>query len=185
MKTKLSNIAKVHSGIYAKPELEGNVYYVQARHFDHQHQFNKNVKPDLKADGKIERHFLQPGDVLVAAKGNDHFAVEYKGIIKPAVASSMFIVIKPKSNSVLPSFITWFINQKKTQNVLADVSKGTALPSITNSDLGNIEIPVPTIEKQKLILQIYDLYLKENEILNQIHSLREQQIVQKIINALK
>lgn len=185
MKYKLSDIAIIQSGIYAKPELEGEVYYVQARHFDRQHQFNTAVKPDLKADGKIERHFLQPGDLLVAAKGYDHFAVEYKGIIKPAVASSMFIVVKLQDKKVLPAFLTWHINNLQTQKLLSDAAKGTALPSITNSDLGDLEIPIPSIEKQKLILQIHDLHVQENKLKEQINSLREKQIQQQIINAIK
>lgn len=184
MKIKLSDIATVQSGIYAKPELAGEVYYVQARHFDHHHQFNTFVKPDLKADSKIEKHFLQAGDLLVAAKGSDHFAVEYKGIIKPAVASSMFMVVKLQDSKILPAFLTWFINNRQTQRLLSDSAQGTALPAITNSDLGNLEIPLPTIEKQKLILQIHELHLQENRLREQINELRGKQIHQQVMNSL-
>ena len=185
MKVRLSDIAKIQSGIYAKPELAGEVYYVQARHFDRHHQFNTSVKPDLKADGKIDKHFLQAGDLLVAAKGSDHFAVEYKGIIKPAVASSMFMVVKIQDKRILPTFLAWFINHPQTQNLLTGSAKGTSLPSITNTDLGSLEIPVPSIEKQKLILQIHELHLRENRLKEQINGLREKQIQQQIISAIK
>ena len=185
MKNRLSEIAKIQSGIYAKPELSGEVYYIQARHFNRAHQFNTTVRPDLKLENKIEKHFLKPGDLLVAAKGNDHFAVEYKGIIKPAVASSMFMVVKIQDKGLLPGFLAWFINHHQTQNLLSGSAKGTALPSITNNDLGNLEIPIPSLEKQKLILQIHELHLQENRLKEQINSLRERQIQQEIINALK
>ncbi len=185
MKHKLSDIATIQSGVYAKPELEGEVYYLQARHFDRQRQFNPTVKPDLKGDRKIEKHFLHPGDLLVAAKGYDHFAVEYKGIIKPAVASSMFIVVKLQDKKVLPAFLAWHINNLHTQKLLSDAARGTALPSITNSALGNLKIPIPSIEKQKLILQIHELHVQENKLKEHINSLREKQIQQQIINAIK
>lgn len=185
MEAELKHIANIQSGIYAKPELDGEVYYIQARHFNRVHQFNTAVKPDLRADAKIEKHFLQMGDILVAAKGYDHFAVEYEGIIKPAVASSMFIVIRLQEKNILPAFLSWFINLHQTQKILLDSAKGTSLPSITISALADLEIPIPTIEKQNLILQIHELYQKEIILNEKLFSLHEKQIQQQILNAIK
>ena len=105
-------------------------------------------------------------------------------IIKPAVASSMFIVVKLQDKKVLPAFLCWHINNKQTQKLLSDAAKGTALPSLSNSELGDLEIPIPSIEKQKLILLIDELYKQENKIKEQINLLREKQIQQQIINSL-
>ncbi len=186
MKALLKNIAAVQTGVYAKPIIKGEVFYIQARHFDHNHQFNLNTTPDLGIDNKITKHFLQTGDVLIASKGNDHFAVLYKGIIKPAVASSMFIVIRlHKKNNLLPEFLVWFINQKQIQTLLHGSAKGTSIPSISISTLADLEIPIPSIEKQKSILKIYDLWQEEIKLKTKIESLKEKQIQNHLINALK
>jgi restriction endonuclease S subunit len=180
----LSQLATIQSGIYAKPEPGGEVYYIQARHFNHKHQFNNHVIPDLKADGKINKHFLRPGNLLVAAKGKEHYAVEYDGTIKPAVASSIFIVIRLKQSEVVPSFLAWYINLASTQKFLSDSAKGTSLPVINKGDLEKLEIPVPSIEKQQLILKINDLHQQEISLKEKIDSLKNKLIQHEIINAL-
>lgn len=177
MITTLSNIATIHSGIYTQPKLNGEVYYIQARHFDNDLRFNFNTSPELELDKKTEKHLLRPGDVLVAAKGIDAFAVEYKGIVKPAVASSIFLIIRLMDKEVvLPGYLSWYINQPKTKLYLQTSSKGTSLQSITKADLEKIEIPIPPVKTQELILQIHGLSLKDKELKNKIQILKEQLI---------
>jgi restriction endonuclease S subunit len=180
----LSQLATIQSGIYAKPELQGDVYYIQARHLDDKHQFNDHVTPDLKADGKISKHFLRPGNLLVAAKGKEHYAVEYTGTIKPAVASSIFIVIRVKQKEIVPSFLVWYLNLPSTQKFLSDSAKGTSLPVINKGDLEKLEIPVPSVEKQQLILKIHDLHQQEISLKDKIDSLKNKLMQHEIINAL-
>ena len=181
----ITDIAQIQTGIYEKPKLMGEVFYVQARHFDSNRNFIDTVKPDLPNEAKLQKHFLQIGDVLVAAKGYDHFAVDYKGKIKPAVASSMFIILRLFDTSkILPEFLAWFINQANTQNILGESSKGTALPSITKSDIGNLKITIPTIKKQKAILAIQALLKKEDAIRMKIKNLRALQIQHLILKEI-
>lgn len=184
MKTRLQDIATVHSGIYAKPDYQGEVYYVQARHFDSDLEFNTQVKPDLKLEGKITKHLLQKGDVLLAAKGNDNFAVQYKGIIKPAVASSMFIVIRIKDSNVLPEYLTWYLNLQATQNFLQSTSRGSALPSLTQSLVEQIEIIIPPIQKQKAIVEFQTLRKRERSLYKQLDELKEQEIQTLLLTSL-
>ena len=185
MKKQVKNVVKIKTGVYKKPGLLGEVYYVQARHFDENREFITSVKPDLPYDEKLSKHFLQPGDVLIASKGYDHFAVAYKGIIKPAVASSMFIVLRINNKLILPEFLTWYLNHPTTQNILSGNSKGTALPSITKSDVGNLEISIPSIQKQNAILNLNELLQKEKNLRKQIENLRESEIQQQLLNVLK
>ena len=164
----ITDIAQIQTGIYEKPKLMGEVFYVQARHFDSNRNFIDTVKPDLPNEAKLQKHFLQIGDVLVAAKGYDHFAVDYKGKIKPAVASSMFIILRLFDTSkILPEFLAWFINQANTQ-----------------SDIGNLKITIPTIKKQKAILAIQALLKKEDAIRMKIKNLRALQIQHLILNEI-
>lgn len=186
MKTLLSNIASVHSGIYAKPDFEGEVYYVQAKHFNSEKEFDTSVKPDLQLEGKIKTHLLQTGDILLAAKGNKNFAVLYKGVIKPAVASSMFIIIRIKEqHAVMPEFVTWFLNLKSTQTFLQSCSKGSGIPSITKNVVENLEIVIPPSEKQQAIIKFHSLRKLERSIYKQIDDLKEQEIQHLLLTALK
>lgn len=185
LKTRLLDIATVHSGIYAKPDYQGEVYYVQARHFDSNLEFDTQVKPDLKLEGKIMKHLLQKGDVLLAAKGNDNFAVQYKGIIKPAVASSMFIVIRIKNYGVLPEYLAWFLNLGSTQKHLHTISKGSDLRSLTQSQVEQIEVVIPPLQTQHNIAQFYLLRKRERTLYRKLDELKEQELQSLLITSLK
>ena len=186
MKKSLSTLVNMQTGIYTKPQPDGQVYYIQARHFDENKEFISSVKPDLELASKLEKHYLRLGDVLVAAKGANHFAVAYKGIIKPAVASSMFIVLRIKDvNTLLPEFLTWFINNPTTQAILAGNEKGTSIPAINKGDLESLEISLPSVQKQQSILKIQALRQKEISLQKQKDVLTEQYIHQIILNTLK
>lgn len=186
MKALLKNIADLHSGIYTKPGLTGDVYYIQARHFDRNGEFYKEVKPDLMLEGKIEKHLLKPGDILLAVKGYYNFAVHYKGIIEKAVASSMFIVIRLKEqNNILPEFLKWYLNHPMIQSLLQKQARGSNLPSLTIEAVKNLEIFIPSIQKQKLILKLNALRQKEKELNTKMESLRELLIQHQLIKTIK
>jgi len=185
LKTLLADLAVVNSGVYAKPELNGEVYYIQARDIAENHEFSYSMSPQLIADGKIDKHFLQPGDLLIAAKGKDHSAIEYKGSPSPAVASTIFIVVRIKNKgNVLPPFVQWYINLPRVQMSLAGGAQGSVVPVISKADLESLEIPVVPVEKQTFILKIDELRQREVELTNQIESLRSKQIEQELLNAI-
>jgi len=143
------------------------------------------VKPELPFDEKLEKHILQPGDVLVAAKGYDRFAVTYNDLPQPAVASSMFIVLHITDiDQIVPEYLAWFINHPKTQSILSGSSKGTALPSVTKDDVGKLEILIPPIKKQKSVLKLFELFQKERQLKLQLDTLLSSKVQQQIFNAI-
>ena len=181
----INKIASIQTGVYVKPSADGQLYYIQARHFDNNRRFIQTVKPELPLDEKMEKHILQRGDVLVAAKGYDRFAVAYSGFPRPAVASSMFIVLRiTKMDKLLPEYLAWFINHPKTQSILSGSSKGTSLPSVTKDDVGNLEILVPSVEKQRSVLKVYELFQKERELKIKLDTLSTSKVQQQIFNAI-
>lgn len=185
MKKSISEIASVLSGIYAKPDQHGEVYYLQARHFINNREFDLSVQPDLQAEGKILKHMLQPGDVLLAAKGNDNFAVHYKGI-RPAVASSMFIVIRlHDKKSVKPEYLKWYLNLNKTQSIIKSLARGSAMPSLTKGHVKQLEIEFPTLEKQDIVVKIEGLKNMESSITLQLQKLKAQEIENLLLTAIK
>lgn len=185
LKTTLKEIAQLSSGIYTTPDLEGDVYYVQAKHFNKAGEFDFTIKPDLRHEGKIEKHLLIIGDVLLVAKGSNNFAVQYKGRVK-AVASSTFIIIRLKNQKqILPEFLTWFLNHPQTQMFIKEKSKGSGIPSISISAIEDMIIFVPAIEKQQTILKLDKLRTREKQIHQQLTTLRENFLQQQLLNSIK
>ncbi|MBI1267684.1 MAG: hypothetical protein GC193_09680 [Cryomorphaceae bacterium] len=185
MKTLVKDIAHIQTGIFAKPAGIGELVYLQSRHFDEYGRLISVLHPDLMAEGISEKHLLIDGDVLFAAKGNKNFAVVYDDHNPAAVASTSFFVLRPTGQMVLSKYLSWFLNSPFAQILLKSQAIGTSIPSISKQTLENLEMSVPSIEIQQSILNISELRDKEKRIKLQIEKLRELQLQQQIINALK
>lgn len=187
MKTTLHHITTIQTGLFAKPIAEGEIVYLQAKHFDNNGQLSSILHPDLKHDNLTEKHLLGKGDVLFAAKGTKNFAALYENKKQPAVASTSFFVIRIQGsfrNKILPEFLVWLINHPNTQNFLKAQAIGTSIVSISKTVLEELEISIPNLQTQKAILKITELRNTEIKLKKQIETLREKQIQQQIINAI-
>ncbi|MBM3402994.1 MAG: hypothetical protein FJY21_11955 [Bacteroidetes bacterium] len=185
LKTLIKNITNIQTGLFAKPAGIGELVYLQSKHFDEFGQLHSVLHPDLLAEGISEKHLLKNGDVLFAAKGTKNFAAVFENHNEPSVASTSFFVIRPTDNKVLPQFLAWFLNNHTTQTLLKGQAIGTSIPSISKQVLENLEITVPNIEIQKVILKITELRDKEKSLKQKIEVLREKRIQQQIINLIK
>ena len=184
MKTKIKDITNIQTGLFAKPSDKGDVVYLQSKHFDENGLIRTVLHPDLKADNITSKHMLQTGDVLFAAKGTRNFAAVYETHNKAAVASTSFFVIRIADRTLLPEYLAWFLNHPSIQSLLKSKARGTAIPSIRKSELDELEILLPSVEKQKIIVKLSNLANKEVEIRLQITNLKKQFIEQKILKEL-
>jgi restriction endonuclease S subunit len=185
LKQALKHIAVIQTGLFAKPVAKGEIVYLQSKHFDENGSLRSSLHPDLKADNVTNKHLLNEGDVLFAAKGTKNFAAIFENHNKPAVASTSFFVIRLNSKIILPEFLVWYFNHPTTQKLLKGQAIGTSIVSISKSVLEELELPVPDIETQKIILRIAQLRDEEKKLNHKIESLREKQIQQQIITAIK
>lgn len=185
MKQILKHIAFIQTGFFAKPGVEGDIVYLQAKHFDENGNLRSSLHPDIKADYITEKHLLRTGDILFAAKGTKNFAAVFENHNEPAVASTSFFVIRLTQKNLLPHFLVWYLNHPSTQKLLKGQAIGTSIVSISKAVLEELEIPVADIKTQKAILQIAQLRNEERKLKQQIEILREKQIQQQIINVIK
>jgi restriction endonuclease S subunit len=188
LKVALKHISNIQTGVYAKPTNDGEIVYLQAKHFDENGQLISFLHPDLLAESISDKHLLQQGDVLFAAKGTKNFAAWCESKNLPAVASTSFFVIRLKENTiykVLPEYLAWYINQPVSQKILKGYAMGTSIVSISKAVLEELEISIPDMQSQKAILIISHLRNLEKILKLQIEALREKQIQQQIFNAIK
>lgn len=181
----IKHIATIQTGLFAKPIAKGDVVYLQSKHFDEHGVLHRALHPDLTFDNITEKHLLKPGDVLFAAKGTKNFAAVFENHNPASVASTSFFVLRLTGNLVLPEFLAWFLNNANTQEFLKANARGTGIPSIRKSVLEELEIPVPSIEKQRLVVQVAALALKEATLRTDILNHRKKLSEQQLINAIK
>ena len=117
-----------------------------------------------------------------------NFAAIYEERNGLCVASSIFMVIRINSDfkkKISPEFLAWTINSPSTQLWLKNNAIGSALQSISKVTLLEMEVAVPTIEKQNAILKINSLRKLERSIQKQLSDLKEQYIQQLLLISLK
>ncbi len=185
MKQKVKHIATIQTGLFAKPVSKARALYLQTKYFDENLTVDSFIHPSISMNGVAEKHILKQGDVLFAAKGNRNFAACFDDLEYPSVASTSFFVIRLHDKNVLPEYFEWFLNQPEVMNFLKGKAKGTSIASISKATINDLEISVPSIYKQKLILKIQQMRNREKKLIEKKNMLREKIIQQQIMNAIK
>jgi restriction endonuclease S subunit len=184
LKTGLKNIANIQTGVFAKPVAKGDVAYLQPKYFDELGKLITKLEPDLNSVGISKNHILKQGDVLFAAKGSKNFAAQFDLKDMSAAASTSFFVIRIFEKNILPEYLTWYLNHPTTMKFLKAFARGTSIASISKEVLNDLEIIIPSLEKQHLIFKIDDLRSAERQITMRLLSLKQALNQQQLYNAL-
>ncbi len=80
----------------------------------------------------------------------------------------VFEVIKPQK--LLPKYLLLWLNRAETQRYAGFISFGTTRDIFTFEDMGNISIPIPDINTQQSIVDIFSSYQIRNEINEKLKS---------------
>lgn len=185
MKRKINQIATVQTGVFAKVSLNPNGVYLQQSDFNDEGKLCKLLRASIEVKEANNKHILQAGDLLFACKGSKNQCIEVPAMEYNTVASSSFLVIRiTNKEKVLPAYVAWFLNLPSIQKSLSQQAIGSSIMSIPKNVLGEIEIPIPSVEKQKQCLQLAELYKREQALYQAIIRKRSQLIESKIINNL-
>lgn len=162
MKHQLNEIAQIFYGPYEKAETKGNIKYLVSSHFDEFFEPSEFKDSYVDSVKDAEKYILRPNDVIVTGKGQRIFAWAYKVEYGTVIPSSLFYIIKLSNNSnIIGEFLANVLNSEKVNHKLKSLSRGTSIPSIQKKELGLLQINIPTIEKQKQIIELSKLLDKD------------------------
>ena len=178
--TKLHDIATIQTGVFAKVVPNPNALYLQQSDFDGNGELRNTAQPTIVADNP--RHLLTAGDLLLASKGNNNMCVIVPEIEQKCVASPSFLVIRLHDKfAILPEYVAWYLNLSTIQTTLAAQARGTSIMSISKATLGELEIPIPPIERQRRYIELSKLQKREQQLYAAIAERRKQILEYKMI----
>lgn len=181
----LCDIASIRSGVFARTVPLGDIQYLQLTDFDADGYYLPMAIKDLKRTKTLERHLLQEGDVLFAAKGSKRFATVYRDSYGAAVASSTFLVLTITQRELLcPEYLAMYLTVLGEQKAFSTMAMGSSLPIVSITSLASLEIPLPTLEKQKKLIRVQTLAQRQRALLQQITQLQTEVINRKILQSL-
>jgi hypothetical protein len=186
MKAILKNIADVQAGYSFRGRLEsmatGSVDVIQMKDLTSANHVccDELVKVDM--DTPKGHHLVRPGDLIFRSRGltsNSALLVDDPGI---AVLAAPLLRIRVTSTSVLPEYLNWYISQHPAQSYLTSCSEGTALKMISKQSLENLEVFVPSIARQKLVVKMASLAAEEQRIMKLLAEKRHHYISATLLN---
>lgn len=179
----LASVCDIRFGFYAQPEPSGSTVYLQVRQFSDDGRLKTEADEFINLDKKAEPHLLKKGDVLFVGKGNRLFSWCYHQEGQPAVASSIFFVLRPDERVVYPEYLAAILNAPKSKATFQQIGAGTNIFSIRKSELGAFEIPLPSMQQQKGIAALAQLHQHEIAVAQQLIE-RKQNLYTAIISKL-
>lgn len=124
--------------------------------------------------GVKEDLVLRDGDVLFRSRGDKNQAVVVEGCPKNVIAASQLFIVRMKTDSVLPAYLGWYINQRPAQRYFDRYARGSYIRLINKSTLGELKVVIPPVEMQKKIVKVYKLGLREKELVDEISKKRSE-----------
>lgn len=184
MKQRIKDIADIQIGYQfrEKPDMasDSTHQFIQAKDIDRSNDHSLDVSTLYHVTPKRNagKYKVNNGDVIFLSKGRRNYATLVEGLqrnIKTIVAGYFFI-LRLKTDGILPKYLAWAINQPPAQNYLQTVSRGSGMPFIPKDAFASLEIDIPAIKTQELILKLHELSLRERALLKRLEQKRNELI---------
>lgn len=190
MKKKLKEITSVQMGYSFRSRLEssegGGVAVIQMKDLldDNTVGCDDLVRIDL--DAVKEHHLAQRGDLVFRSRGSlTTAAVLLEDPGKAVVSAPLLRIRVTKPDKVLPEYLNWYISQRDAQIFLTSRAKGTVQKMISKQAIEDLEVMLPSLEKQKNIVALAALSAREQTLLHTLADKREQYISTVLIQFAK
>lgn len=177
MKVNLKKIASVQMGHSFRSKLEpdanGNISVIQMKDLTEDNRLNTQELVQIAMQDLKDHHRVKYNDLAFRSRGQTNTAALIDQELSDAVIAAPLLRIRVESDSVMPAYLCWFINQPTSQAVLQSKATGTAVRMIGKPALEDLEIVVPSLDVQKKIIEIYQLSINEQKLMNALAKKKE------------
>lgn len=181
MKTLIKNIATVQMGYSFRSRLEasqgGDVAVIQMKDLLEVNTVDCGGLVRIDMEKIKDHHLAKKGDLIFRSRGlvtTSAILLEDPG--RAVVAAPLLRIRVNKPDKVLPEYLNWYISQREAQVFLASRAKGTVQKMISLQAVADLEVVLPSLEKQKAIVEVASLSGREQILLRMLAEKREQYI---------
>jgi hypothetical protein len=185
VKVVLKDIASIQMGYSFRTRLEsmdsGNVAVIQMKDLSDNNRVDCSTLTCIEMDNPKEHHLLKPGDLIFRSRGLSSTSAILLDDPGTAVVAAPLLRIRITDQGILPEYLNWFISQAPAQAYLTSHAKGTAQKMISKESLDGLEVDVPSLERQKVIVALASLGEKEQQLMKKLAERRHQFISTHLI----
>lgn len=117
-----------------------------------------------------EEYLTKKGDVIIRLR-EPYLAASIYESNEGLLASSLFAIIKP-NNIIDSKFLACYINSSLAQKQFKKEANMTNIPMMTLQDLAELNIVLPSLEKQAKIVALLELTEQEITLLDELKALK-------------
>jgi excinuclease UvrABC nuclease subunit len=181
VKKKLKEITSVQMGYSFRSRLEasegGGVAVIQMKDLLDDNTVGCDGLVRINMEAMKEHHLAHRGDLVFRSRGHvTTAAILLEDPGKAVVAAPLLRIRVRKEDKVLPEYLNWYISQRDAQIFLTSRAKGTVQKMISKQAIEDLEVALPSLEKQKNIVELATLSAREQTLLQQLSDKREQYI---------
>ncbi len=181
MRIKLNQLATVQMGYSFRSRLEttehGRVAVIQMKDLLDDNTVSCDDLVRIDMESVKDHHLAQEGDLVFRSRGHvNTAAVLLKDPGKAVVAAPLLRIRVKKPDKVLPEYLSWFISQRDAQIFLTSRAKGTVQKMISKHAVEELEVILPSLAKQRSIVELASLSTREQFLLEALAIKREQYI---------
>ncbi len=161
----LDDLATIRYGYTASARDTGDTRFIRITDVNEYGELNPNNQRFITLDEESKKYLLKKGDVLVARTGATFgktmiFKEDYS-----AIFASYLIRLQFDESKILPEFYWCYAQTKDYWNQANRLVTGGGQPQFNGNVLKSIQVPLPTLEKQK---EIASEFLKiRSQLVNQ------------------
>lgn len=178
---KLGQLASIRTGHAFRGKVKHtpsawNYYVLQLG--DVQKDCHINLDQAARVDMTSEKppQSLQPGDILLRARGGYYYSGLFSGEAPNVIASGQFLVLTPNTQMADPAYVCWYLNQPPSQQYFERNDTGTNIPMINKRTLSDLPVPLPALQTQHKIATIHQTWLREKALTERLLHNREQMV---------
>ena len=190
MRVVIKNIATVQMGYSFRSRLEvskdGEVAVIQMKDLLDDNTVGCEGLIRIDMDSVKDHHLVHKGDLVFRSRGiisNTAILLEDPG--KAVVAAPLLRIRVTKPKKILPEYLNWYISQREAQVFLTSRAIGTAQKMISKEVLEDLEVLLPSIEKQTNIIELASLAAREQIMLGVLAQKRRQYMSKLLMQLAK
>lgn len=181
MKAEIKKLAAVQMGYSFRSRLEvsktGGVAVIQMKDLCRDNTVDCGDLIKIDMDEVKEHHLARRGDLIFRSRGlvtTAAILLEDPG--RAVVAAPLLRIRISNPDIILPEYLNWYIGQRDAQIYLTSRAKGTTQTMISKETIEDLEVALPSLDKQKKIVELASLAAREQVLLNTLAEKRDQHI---------
>ncbi len=189
MKLKLGQLATTQSGVNFRSRIEfaddGNALAVQAGNINALGELLPDTLTRIFEPKLREKYLAIEDDLLMKTRGNNNTVAVMPLIDTPALITSSLLCIRVDSKIALPAYVAWYLNAPSTQRRIQATARGATIKMVSISDIQDLKIDLPSLEKQETIAALGALAKREHALLIDITQARHTLIQARLARIAK